>query len=1493
MSALSFKINAETDKLKSFITMLERLRQVLAEIPDSTKEFDVINRKIGEMEARVEQTMRKIAQMEQQAMDAASKAAASATTGTAGGGSTAGTAATQAETAAYHDLLGELKAANDEKTKAIAQIRLYSNEIARLKADVTALNKEEQQNGQLSAKKRAQVLDAAVSIEEYKQEISQLRRELANQIKLEQTAIGSINEMSQALTRMRAVYKNMSAADREGAQGQTMLKNIESLDTKIKELDASMGVHTRNVGNYASGFNMLGFQIQQVARELPSLAYGPQIFFSAISNNLPMLADEIARAKKSVDELKKAGQTFTPVWKQIASSIFSWQTLLVAGVTVLTLYGKEITNWVASLFKGKTTIDASAAALERFNSAMAQGSVSAQSELTKLNLLYRAATDLSRPYEERAEAVKKLQDIYPAYFGNMAAEQVMVGNAVGAYENLRDAIIEVAEAKAAQELITEDANSLKLIEKTGDAYTNYSLALKEYRVAYAAAQEASKGKGPITFSLTSESASFERAKANLRRFRDDFINELSNLSKDGDDLWKRINEGYEGDVDAFIAAINAGIEKLTPAAEKLFVGKTPAELNAEWKKARQEAKSAAEKAASDQERNLKELDKQLQKLRDDALQAEVDSMKEGTAKKLAQIDLDYQKRARAIQEAEKKLLELQEKEIDAQYKNDTSSERFLAGQQMIAQYKGNVNHLARPLVKAAELVKKGWEDAGEGIATVFSSQYGILDAKGKVTEILVTPILPNGDILSPQELEDYIYTQLEGAQNILAADTKGLVIATNVAADGSAGEKYHELQEVYYADNIKAAEGVRIYTEALKEFNKEQRNEDWDAAFLSEAGIENTEEYLNKQLQAWNEYYMKYGTLLEKIQATKSYYDKKISETEDAGAVAALKAEKNAALAALEVEGSTFVDDLVGKTEEYITRIKDEIKAAISALEGEYNKLPSSDSKQGEQIRNQINVLRAQLSALEKMDPVSNDEHSESFKKWQKLYNTLTKIEGQFNDIGEAAGGAMGEVISTASKITTSSLQMINSIKTLAESSAEGIEATGEAAATTIQKVERASVILAIIQAALQIIQSIASLFGDTETSMERNIREAQELNEELRVMNERARLNADIFSTIFGEDAFGSYTNNVKALSDALNDYQATMDKITKRGKEQYTEIGNNTGLANLLKTDFVWESVSESVANMMNQVRHSTWFRDAKYKKLKDVVPELFEESGVLNMQALKEFVEGNSDTFKHLSKENQTYLKELVNNWETYEEAVKAANDYLNGLFGDLGSTITDALVDSFEKGINAADAFGEAAGDMLKNLAKQVLYTATIAPAIEDAQKKIDEINRDAGLSDEQRFDALAGVVGDLLDDVIAQQQLGQELWDRLQQAAEERGIDWDEGAASQQATSRGFQTMSQDTGDELNGRFTDIQGKVTDIRGYVMAQTQSIIGLLTSMANIETAMYACVQVNNELLRYAVMTYMEIVEINGSTKNIDKTLVRIEEGINSIKKNTENI
>lgn len=1330
MSALSFKINAETDKLKSFITMLERLRQVLAEIPDSTKEFDVINRKIGEMEARVEQTMRKIAQMEQQAMDAASKATASATTGTAGGSSTPGTAATQAETAAHHDLLSELKAANDEKTKAMAQIRLYSNEIARLKADVAALNKEEQQNGQLSAKKRAQVLDAAVSIEEYKQEISQLKRELANQIKLEKAAVGSINEMSQALTRMRAVYKNMSDAEREGAQGQTMLKNIESLDTKIKELDASMGVHTRNVGNYASGFNMLGFQIQQVARELPSLAYGPQIFFSAISNNLPMLADEIARAKKSVDELKKAGQTFTPVWKQIASSIFSWQTLLVAGVTVLTLYGKEITNWVASLFKGKTTIDASAAALERFNSAMAQGSVSAQSELTKLNLLYRAATDLSKPYEERAEAVKKLQDIYPAYFGNMAAEQVMVGNAVGAYENLRDAIIEVAEAKAAQELITEDAKSLKLIEKTGDAYTNYSLALKEYRVAYAAAQEASKGKGPITFSLTSESASFERAKANLRRFRDDFINELSNLSKDGDDLWKRINEGYEGDVDAFIAAINAGIEKLTPAAEKLYTALTPDELNAKAEKARQEAENAAKKAASDQERNLKELTKQLQKLRDDALQAEVDSMKEGTAKKLAQIDLDYQKRARAIQEAEERIRELQ----------------------------------------GGELTK-----------------------------------------------------------------------------------------------------GQQAQIKALNDANNAQRTEERASVSSISISPEGLASTINKNIQSWDEYLKAYGTFREKLQATKDIYDRKIENAGSIGERKALEAERDAAVAEIEVQAGQWVRELTGKTMDELSALKAELEASLQALESEYNALDSSDSAQGQKLRGEINQTQAKINAVDKaasstkLAPKDN-----AIKKWQRLERTLGDIADGFEGIGDAVGGTTGEVISAAGEIATNAASMISSIVTLTESSAAAITTTSTTAASAIKAVERASVILAIIQAVLTIATKIASLFNNDD--------EKQAEIDRLQGRIEQLQWELDNANAIrLQENSF----NAIQKVKDAYND--ATKAILSAYGK--LSPFGE--AIVKRINAAKIEEKAIKSIADAYSNLKYtdSNLLGGNKFSDTRDKLNNLAEQQLLLQKQINAENDKKKTDKSK--IKEWERQIQELG------EEAAEVINEVVETIIGgtaeDIAKELGDAFIEAFLEGEDAAKAWGEKVDEIVADIMKQMLVSKFVEERIGDIFDQYKSKWFKDGV-----FVGIDGVIdsmGNFADDLNKVGEEFQAIWDSL--PAETKELLGNAGAARQEATERGFQTMSQDTGDELNGRFTDIQGKITDIRGYVMAQTQSIIGLLTSMANIETAMYASVQVNNELLRYAVMTYMEIVEINGNTAAMRVALQGIQEDIAAIKRNTSEL
>ena len=1331
MSALSFKINAETDKLKSFISMLEQLRRVLADIPDSTKDFDVINRKIGEMEARVEQSMRKIAQMERQAMDAAAKTAASATIGNTGGDSTAGAQAAKAETAAYHELIEELKAVNASKKENVILISQYEAQIKRLKSEIDSLNKAESQGMKLTQNQKSSRLEATLSIEEYKQAISRARKELVNQIKFEQVARGSIDEMSQALSRMRTVYRSLNESERTSGWGQNLLKNIESIDTKVKELDATMGVHTRNVGNYASGFNMLGFQIQQVARELPSLAYGPQIFFSAISNNLPMLADEIARAKKSVDELKKAGQTFTPVWKQIASSIFSWQTLLVAGVTVLTLYGKEITSWVASLFKGKTAIDTAAAALEQFNSAMAQGSVSAQSELTKLNLLYNAATDLSKPYEERAEAVKKLQDIYPAYFGNMAAEQVMVGNAVGDYEDLRDAIVEVAQAKAAQELITEDKKTIARIEKTGDAYANYSRALKEYRKEYEKAINIYADMGQGGSNAIWGAKGFAESRTGLSKFREEFISALKKMGEEGDDIWKQINEGYEGDVDAFIAAINAGIEKLAPAAEKLYTVKTPAELNAEAKKARDEAKSAAEKAASDQERSLKALNQKLQKLRDDALQAEVDSMKDGTAKKLAQIDLDYQKRARAIQEAEAEIRRLQDGEPT-------------------------------------------------------NNQQAQIEALNKANK-------------------------------------------------------------AQYQRDLSGVSGISLTPEGFAEI-------------------------INKETQSWNEYLQKYGTFREKLQATKDIYDRRIEEAGTVGERKSLEAERDVAVAEIEVQAEQWIRELTDKTKKELADLKAQLEASSQSLESEYNALDSSDTEQAQKLRAEINKTKAQINAVNKA--ASNTQTSpkeNAIKKWQRLEKTLGDIADGFKDIGDAVGGTTGEIISAAGEIAATATSMISSIVTLTESSASAITTTSTTAANAIKAVERASVILAIIQAVLSVATKIASLFNNDEekqAEIDRLQGRIEQLQWELDNAN-AIRLQRNSFDAV--KNVKDAYNNAAKSIMSAYKDVGNFVEKFfIRRSKEAEIE-----------------KKAIQSIADAYSNLKYtdSNLLGKNKFGDTRERLNNLAEQQLLLQKQINAENDKKKTDKSKIREWERQ--IQELG------AEAAEVINEVVETIIGgtaeEIAKELGDAFIDAFMEGENAAEAWGEKVDEIVANIVRQMLISRFLEEEIGKVfdKYKAKWFKDGVFLGMENVTDSMSGFA----DDLNKVGETFQAVWDSL--PAETKELLGNAGAAQQEATERGFKAMSQDTGDELNGRFTDIQGKVTDIRGYVMMQTQSIIGLLNSIGNIETAIYTSVQVDNELLRYAVMTYMEIVEINGNTAVMKAALTEIREDIAAIKRNTSEL
>lgn len=268
----------------------------------------------------------------------------------------------------------------------------------------------------------------------------------------------------------------------EAANVQALTGQINGLKTGLKDLQKTkeetaktqaIDIDTEAVTRKT---NNLKLQFSQVARELPSLAMGPQMFILAISNNLPMLADAISDVRKQNELLAASGQKGVPVWKQLASSLFSTQTALVAAISLGVVFVKDIASWVKELINGKKAIDNNKEALENYKKAMLESQQTAQNETVQLNLLYKAAVDSSKGMNERISAVKELKKEYPQYFKNLSDEEILVGKAADKYNELATAIMASAKAQAAKEtLIKNSKEILDLETKITEEYKKQEL----------------------------------------------------------------------------------------------------------------------------------------------------------------------------------------------------------------------------------------------------------------------------------------------------------------------------------------------------------------------------------------------------------------------------------------------------------------------------------------------------------------------------------------------------------------------------------------------------------------------------------------------------------------------------------------------------------------------------------------------------------------------------------------------------------------------------------------------------------------------------------------------------------------------------------------------------------------------------------------------------------------------------------------------------------
>ena len=475
--------------------------------------------------------------------------------------------------------------------------------------------------------------------------------------------------LSTAIAALNAQLAEMKKTSEAAVPDLDQSKNIsamEALKSKIRELQEQLRLLDETAGNTDTvpagaaqagrQYNGLHMSVQQIARELPAATMGLNMFFLAISNNLPVLTDEIKRAKAANEELKASGQSTVPVWRQLISSIFSWQTALMVAITVLSMYGKDIVSWVGSLFKSKDALEETRREQERLNKSMADARTSAAKETAGLRVLYAMTQNANASMRDRTAAVKELQSQYPAYFGSLSQEAILAGNASAAYRQLTQDIMSAAYARAYQERL-EDLASKNVDELRGSQadYNYMSRSKKAYddAVAYMNSAQGKADRNQYAFSKTD---AHTRAQSGVA-IDPEAIERYEKYAKVIDDFetrrerWQRHNENYKRN-EATMQSYEDEILKRQSAVEKTTQG-------ASYEQDRKEAEREAERRAKEEERLGKErlkaredLDKDLLALQRQNQDDETALMQDGTQKKLAEIDNDYKQRIAEIDRQE-------------------------------------------------------------------------------------------------------------------------------------------------------------------------------------------------------------------------------------------------------------------------------------------------------------------------------------------------------------------------------------------------------------------------------------------------------------------------------------------------------------------------------------------------------------------------------------------------------------------------------------------------------------------------------------------------------------------------------------------------------------------------------------------------------------------------------------------------------------------------
>lgn len=577
-----------------------------------------------------------------------------------------------------------------------------------------------------------------------------------------------------------------------------------------------------------------------------------------------------------------------------------------------------------------------------------------------------------------------------------------------------------------------------------------------------------------------------------------------------------------------------------------------------------------------------------------------------------------------------------------------------------------------------------------------------------------------------------------------------------------------------------------------------------------------TAEAHKAEVASWNNYLIEHGTFKEKILATTEKYNRLIADAENKGERMSLEAERDAILAEYEVQASTWAKELVDKTAEQLNTMIAELQAQVDAKQAVFDALDSSDSDDAKKYREEINKLNAQIKVLQQqLGKAKKDIGDDNWADATQVFQDISKAAQDAAEGIEEFDEGLATALRGIANLSNTAINMIGAIKGVMTAFKEGLSG-----------IEKASAILAVVGAAIQAVSVLIDLFKGSD-EVEETMRQFEALNEELVRFRKLAQIDS-VEGTIFGPDPFGNFINNLRVMQDALKDFEASKEAVRLNGAQIMDFL-------NVRKADR--QNLNDVISNMQVMTKHKTWFTDREYEDLGKLYPELFDESGNVTLEGLQSLQ--NSDVWAKLGEKDRELIEQMIADWEDYNAAVEATEKYLSDVFGDLGGDITDALLEAFKSGTDAAEAFGEATGKILERLAQDIVNMALFQPIMEEAEDKVFKLQKklDAGKISYEEYLRQTQAI---LDEAKSKaQDRTEDAYDMYEAAGIEQN-----GSGSSSATSKGFQTMSQETGSELNGRFTDIQGQTHRIaeavefcRGLQAQQAQHLQSVSSTLASI--------------------------------------------------------